>query len=181
MGSRMLRKFEHVIFDGIDIDPRQISVKAGPRLRYDNGNGETERRCGLHRTRTRSLRLLRQSLKPKEIGKRSKGVGTTVITDLPELRLPGCFGIGVERTLKMQSSLRMTSQAMLGYAEHPLRHRPDSRIGNLLRRVDTSFSNVECLLIVRLPHCLSPKGQICGYFPFYIVETDSKFQGLSPG
>jgi hypothetical protein len=93
----------------------------------------------------------------------------------------GCFGIGMERTLKMQAGLRMTSQAMLGYAEHPFRHRPESRIGNLAGRVGTSFRNVECLLIARRPHRLSPKCQICGYLPLYIVETESQLQGLGPG
>src|ERR1700749_3173074 len=44
MGFAVLRKFERVMFDGIDIDSRQISVKAGPRLHYANGKGGTKRR-----------------------------------------------------------------------------------------------------------------------------------------
>lgn len=36
----MLRKLERVIFDGVDIDPRQISIEAGPRLRHAHRNGK---------------------------------------------------------------------------------------------------------------------------------------------
>src|ERR1700733_2720511 len=114
MGSAMLRKFERIILDRIDIQSREISVKAGPRLRHADRNGKTKRRCGLDRTRTHSLRLPGQALKPKHIGKRGKGVGTAVIADLPELGEPRCLGIGIERTLKMLAGLGMTSQAMPG-------------------------------------------------------------------
>src|ERR1700690_3246550 len=102
MRSAVLRQFDHVMLDSVDVLGGKVFVQPGPRHRHADGKRKMQRSRFFNRLPSQSPRMFGKSQRPQCIRQKAKSIPPAVVTDGFSLRESRLFCIGVERALKME-------------------------------------------------------------------------------